>query len=74
MSSCNIDKKGQYFDYKMRSEYDSITSKKCKCGHIITFHCKNPNNICRCCGRINFLNKKAEYDYMIKRRFSKCNH
>lgn len=71
MAKYDIDKKGRFYDYEMRSEYDALTSKKCKCGHVITFHSKNPNNVCRYCGRINFLNKKAEFDYMIKRRYAK---
>lgn len=67
-----ITEKGFYKkDYELSSEYDSITSKKCKCGHIISFATFRKNNICKYCGRINFINKKAEFDYYIKRRYVK---
>jgi hypothetical protein len=67
-----LTEKGFYrTSYKTRKEYDSITSKKCKCGHIISFATWKHNNVCNWCGRINFPNKKAEYDYYIKRRYGK---
>ena len=70
MAKYDIDKITFAKDYKLHSEYDSITSKRCKCDHIISF-VYNDNNICRYCGNINFLNKKAEYKYYVKRRLGK---
>lgn len=70
MAKYDIDKASARYDYKTRSEYETITSKKCKCGHVINFD-YNDNNVCRYCGTIHFLNKKAEYKYYLKRRLGK---
>lgn len=67
-----LTEKGYYrINDKLRHDFDSITAKKCKCGHMISFSKWKTNNVCNWCGRINFINKKAEFDYYIKRRYGK---
>lgn len=51
-------------------EYIRIVSRTCKCGHVINLYDRSGYAICRWCGNIVFLTKKAEYDYKIKRRYA----
>ena len=43
---------------------------KCrKCGHTITFRSNKENIICNFCGCLNFKDKKAEFNYKVKRKY-----
>lgn len=50
------------------SEYLAITRVTCKCGHRVNFLSPAPYIECTHCHNLIFRNKKAEYDYRIKRR------
>lgn len=58
----------KYFN-KKQSDYISLISRKCKCGHTITFETRAKNKKCSYCGNLVFWDKKSEYDFKIKRRF-----
>lgn len=47
------------------------TRRYCKCGHSMHFYKYEPYIRCTHCGKLVFRDKKAEYDYMIKRRFKR---
>lgn len=54
------------------SNYLDATRVVCKCGHRVNFISKIPYIECTHCHNIIFRNRKAEYDYKIKRRFASC--
>ena len=49
-------------------EYYTKTKVKCICGHVTNFVGRKDYKECSHCNRIIFKNKKAEYNYKIKRR------
>ncbi len=53
------------------NEYFSLTKHKCKCGHVMNFYTSIPYLECEYCGRLNFRNKKCEFDYKVKRKVVK---
>lgn len=65
----HIDAMGR-LDYETKSEYEHMTSRKCRCGHIITFK-DYGYSICKYCGEIHFITKKAEFDYRIRRKYGR---
>lgn len=69
MRYINIDNMGR-LNYKVKAEYDSLTSKKCQCGHVITFK-DYEYSICKYCGNLHFISKKAEFDYRIRRKYGR---
>lgn len=52
-----------YYD----SNYTSLVSRKCKCGHTVTIYNRYRRQTCRWCGRMVFLTKKDEFNYNMKR-------
>ena len=50
------------------SEYTSLVSRKCKCGHTVTIYNRYGREICKWCGRNVFLDKKHELYYIMKRK------
>lgn len=52
------------------SEFLYLTKVICKCGHRVNFISKIPYIECSHCHNLIFRNKKAEYDFRIKRRFA----
>lgn len=50
------------------SEYLAETRVICKCGHRVNFFTQVPYIECTHCHDIIFRDKKAEYNYRIKRR------
>ena len=56
-------------EFKIDPEYTRSVSRTCKCGHVVNIYNKSGKVLCKWCGNIVFLNKKAEYDFKIKRRF-----
>lgn len=60
-----------YEKSKKFSEYQSLITKYCKCGHSVQFRNLIPYITCNYCGNLIFRNKKCEYDFKIKRRFLK---
>lgn len=61
-----------YKENKKNGDYISLITSYCKCGHSVQFKNLIPYVFCSHCGRLIFRNKKCEYDYRIKRRFTKC--
>ena len=55
--------------YRYDDEYIDKISRKCKCGHIQIVDTRERYKKCRFCGRIVFLDKKAEFNYKVKRRY-----
>lgn len=53
---------------KVSDKFIEETRVVCKCGHSVNFFSKIPYLECTHCHNIIFRNKKAEYDYRIKRR------
>lgn len=62
-------KKYKRFMSNFSDEFLNETRRECKCGHTVNFVSKIPYIICNHCGRLIFKDKKAEYDYRIKRKF-----
>lgn len=57
--------------HKYDSEYTSLVTVKCRCGHSVTIYNRYRRDVCSHCGRIVFLTKKDEYLYKLK-RVMKC--
>lgn len=62
-----------YYKKNTSSEWWTKTRKKCPyCGHVLGFYKPSIKYVeCNFCGNIVFRDKKAEYDFRIKRRFTK---
>ena len=60
-----------YKQDKLKEKYISEITRYCKCGHSVQFKNLVPYIFCKHCGKMIFRNNKCEYDYKIKRRFSK---
>lgn len=67
----NID--NPYYRKNTSSAWWYSTRKTCPhCGHVLGFYKPKTQYVeCSYCGNIVFRNKKAEFDFRIKRRFSK---
>lgn len=52
------------------SGFIAETRVVCKCGHSVNFFSHAPYIECSYCHDLIFRDKKAEYDYKIKRRFA----
>lgn len=50
------------------SEYHSMITRKCKCGHSIQIFKKEGYEVCSFCGRMVFLTDKHKLKYYLKRR------
>lgn len=53
------------------NEYLCATRVKCKCGHSLNFLGKGDWKVCSWCGALVFKNRKAEFDYKFKRKYTK---
>lgn len=53
---------------KFSSEFIAETRVVCKCGHSVNFFSHAPYIECSHCGDLIFRDKKAEFDYRVKRK------
>lgn len=53
---------------KHNDKYIALTRVTCKCGHVVNFYTRIPYIECSYCHDIIFKDKKAEYNYRIKRK------
>ena len=53
--------------HKYDSEYTSLLTVKCRCGHSVTIYNRYKREICSHCGRVVFLTKKDEYKFYLER-------
>lgn len=57
-----------HFFGKFSDKFLEETRVVCKCGHSVNFFSNIPYIECTFCHNLIFRNKKAEYDYRLKRR------
>lgn len=56
------------FAGKFSDEFLDKTKVICKCGHRVNFISRVPYIECSFCHNLIFRDKKAEYDYKVKRK------
>ena len=61
-------------NHRYDSEYTSLVTVKCKCGHSVTIYNRYRRQLCSHCGRVVFLTKKDEFNYKLKRMLIKWKH
>ena len=54
---------------QLPKDFTKIYRRKCKCGMNVYVYPKSKYRFCKNCGNIVFLDKKAEFDFKIKRRY-----
>lgn len=54
-------------------EFLDATRVVCKCGHVVNFLSKREYIECTHCHNLIFKNKKAEYNYRLKRKMGVYN-
>ena len=54
--------------YHYDTEYTSLVTAKCKCGHSVTIYNRYRRDTCSHCGRMVFLTKKDEFKYLMERK------
>lgn len=59
------------WNYKYNDDYTSKCSVKCDCGHVINIYNRSGTEICKYYGKLNFVNKKKEFEYRLKRKLVK---
>lgn len=53
---------------RYNTEYVSLMTRKCKCGHSIQIFKKEGYELCSYCGKMVFLSDKHKFKYKMKRR------
>lgn len=61
-------KKDKYYIENKNTDYISLVSRKCKCGHVVQIYSRYRREICSNCGNIVFLTNKDKLKYYMKRR------
>lgn len=57
--------------YNYDSEYTSLMTRKCKCGHSVTIYNRKRREICSLCGRFVYLTEKDEFLHKMQRKLIK---
>lgn len=57
--------------YKYNDEFQSLMTRKCKCGHSVTIYSRHRREICSNCGAYVFLTKKDEFEFKLRKKLMK---